>query len=296
FQLLNAVEAIHVFPAQQNDVQVRFSDSGKNDAQLKSLLQEISFSKNVIVKTFFIKSEKRSGFDFLKMCYYFLKFRLLTTRYKHVFIGNYDSRLIQLIIPFTANTILLDDGLKTINIQKNFTPKKFYDWFTIFDLKPVKGQKIYSNQLTNLRTHIDKHGKKRKTILFIGSKLSEEKIISEDYNIEIIKRAISHYSESSITYVAHRSESQRKLNKIQQIQNVEVLQLPYPLELLPMYGEFSPTVIISFFSTALITLSKIYNVETIGYKFDFSKYPHRDNIENAYKYCSQFITVKELPL
>lgn len=296
FQLLNAAEAIATFPAKQIDLYIRYSDASKNDAQLKNLLETIKLPNHVHIKTFFIGGEKRSMLDAIKIALYFLHFKITLSTYQRVFIGNYESRLIKWLIPYNEKIILLDDGLKTIRIQKQFTPEKHFDWFTIFDLAPINEQKIYKNELTTVQTRITEHPDKKKTILFIGAKLSEEKIIDEDYNIEIIKRVTKDFRDAQITYVAHRGENQAKLNKIQQIKNFEVVQLTYPLELLPIYGDFSPSVIISFYSTALITLNKIYKTETISYKFDFSQSIHKDNIQSAYEYCAQFFTVKELPL
>lgn len=295
FQLLNAIEAIYAFPTEHNDLYIRYSDSGKNDSQLKDLLKKIDLPKNVSVNSFFVNAEKRTPVDALKMAFYYLKLKLEVKHYENVFIGNYDSRFIKLVVPFSRKIIILDDGLKTISTQNNFTPNNYFDWFTIFDLKPITTQKIYRNKLKNLQSLIKQQKPKRKSVLFIGSKLSEEKIISEDYNLEIVSKIAKEYGDTPIKYVSHRAESKEKLARIEKIKNLEVVQLDYPLELLPIYGDFEPSLIISFFSTALITLSKIYKVKTIGYKFDYSSSKHKNNIQRSYEYCSQFFEIKDLP-
>jgi len=295
FQLLNAIEAMYAFPASNNDLYIRYSDSGKNDSQLKDLLEKIKLPANLTINSFFINAERWNLKDALKMTFYFLKFKREAKHYKNIFIGNYDSRFIKLVIPFNSKIILIDDGLKTISTQNNFTSNNYFDWFTIFDLQPIATQKIFKNELKNLTSLIKQQKAKQTTVLFIGSKLSEEKIISEDYNLEIVSQIAKEYAKTQIKYVAHRAESKEKLAKIQKIKNLEVVQLAYPIELLPIYGDFEPSLIISFYSTALITLSKIYKVETIGYKFDYSKSKHKNNIQRAYDYCAQFFEIKNLP-
>ena len=296
FQLLNAIEAIHTFPATHADLYIRYSDSGKNDEQLKNLVKKIDLPLTVSVHSFFVSADIKKLLVLLKMAFYLVKFRAITIQYDKIFIGCYESRFLRLVLPFNSKTILLDDGLKTISTQNNFKSGKQFNWFTIFDLKPIGKQKIYKNEFKNLQSHIKQQGSKNKSVLFIGTKLSEENIITENYNMELIERIAKENHYSPLKYVAHRGESQSKLDRIQEIQNVEVIQLSYPLELLPVYGDFAPSKIISFYSTALITLQKIYQVETIGYKFDFSQSKHKGNIKSAYDYCEQFFQIKELPI
>jgi hypothetical protein len=296
FQLLNAIEAIHTFPANQVDLYIRHSDSSKNDEQLKNLIKKIDLPKEVSVHSFLISSDIKKPLVILKMLVYFIKFRFIANRYEKIFIGCYESRFLRMALPFNSKTILLDDGLKTISTQNNFNPGQHFNWFTIFDLQPIGQQKIYKNEFKNLQSHIKQQDSKNKSVLFIGTKLSEENIITEDYNVEIIERIAKENHSSPLKYVAHRGESQTKLERIQEIQNVEIIQLSYPLELLPVYGDFAPSKIISFYSTALITLQKIYQVETIGYKFDYSQSIHKDNIKIAYDYCEHFFQIKELPI
>ena len=102
------------------------------------------------------------------------------------------------------------------------------------------------------------------------------------------------YPNSIITYIPHREETEEKLMLIEELKNVTVKKLTYPIEMLPIYSQINPYKIISFFSTALITLQKIYQVETIAHKFDYSKSQHRKNIDHSYGYCAKYMRVIQL--
>ena len=170
-----------------------------------------------------------------------------------------------------------------------------FNWFTIFELTPFPGQKIFNNRFKYLNQFTEnKSSSKKKVLLFIGSKLAEENIVSEDENVDLVKKIALKYSDHQITYVAHRTESAEKLRKIETIKNIEIIKLNFPLELLPLFGNFTPFLIVSFFSTALITLDKIFQVETIAYRFDYSKSKHHLNIQKAYDYCEKYIEVKDI--
>ncbi len=295
FQLLNAFEAINEFPAKNNTLFVRFSGSTGNDAQLKSTLDIIKLPKNVEVKTFTINATNRSIYDVLKIVFFWVRIIFINRIEGFVFVGDYRSRFLQLVIHISSKTILLDDGLSTIHIQDSFTKNRFLNWFTIFDLTPFHGQKIFKNRFKFLNAFVEnRNSSKKKVLLFIGSKLSEENIISEDENVELVTKIAQKYSNQQITYIAHRTESNKKLHRIETIKNIEIIKLNYPLELLPLFGDFSPFLILSFFSTALITLEKIFKVETVAYRFDYSKSKNHLNIQKAYDYCQKYIEVKDI--
>ena len=63
--------------------------------------------------------------------------------------------------------------------------------------------------------------------------------------------------------------------------------------MLSIYGDIAPSKIISFYSTALITLSKIYKVEAVAFKFDYKLSKHRKAIDAVYSYCSHYMEVIE---
>ena len=291
-QLLNAYEAINTFSAKKHVLLIRLSNNPYGDKQILDTISKLKIQDVAEIKTVKIKVENRGLRDLFTLL--LLKFKFLFHSYQKVFIGEYESRFMQFIIPFTENTILLDDGSKTLNTQKQFTETNCYDWFTLFDIKPLNGQNIYKNNFIFLNKFITtRTSSKKNTVLFIGSNLSEDGVISEQYNLELIQKIAKKYSEYQIQYIAHRRESDAKLDRINSISNITTVRLKFPIELLSIYSELQPNYMISFYSTALITLKKIYQAKTIAFKFDYSSCKDKKSIDAVYSYCEKHITVIE---
>lgn len=293
-QVLNAFEAMHVFPANEHTLLVRYSDYSENDKQIKDTLKKLNLYTLASIKTITINGEKKSVFDIIKLLFFRVFFNFKSKQFTKIFLGNYGSKFMQFITPFRSSIILLDDGAGSINVQSEFTPTKFHDWFTLFDLDPFPSQIITPNTYRELHKILpNKFNQNKETVLFIGSKISETGITAEENYLHLIKKIALRFSDKKIIYVAHRGESDLKLQQLEKISNLKVTLLDYPIELLSIYGDITPSKIVSFYSTALITLSKIYDVETIAFKFDYSLSEHRDAIDRVYDYYAKYISVIE---
>lgn len=293
-QLLNAYEAIFHFGISEGILLVRYSGFDKNDGQIDDIIRQLNFPEFIAIHRISIQISNRNIWDYAKVIIQKIKFSSVFQKFDAIYVGNYDSPFIKLIIGNNKNLILLDDGSKTIGTQENFSDSFHFDWFTFFDLNPYKGQKIYKNTFGRLQeiTTTSK-SKNENIIIFIGSNLSEDKIISEAYYLELIQKISKRYSNQHIIYIPHRSEYESKLNTISLIGNIEIKQLDFPIELLPLYNQSIPTQIISFYSTALFTLGKIYGVPSTAFKFNYHESQYKGAIDDVYIYFEKYMTVIE---
>ncbi|UTW67325.1 hypothetical protein KFE94_04205 [bacterium SCSIO 12643] len=289
-QLLNAYEAIFNFDISDGILLIRYSGFKQNDRQIDDILEKVKSPNNVQVRSVLIRVADRNLLDYGKA--FLQKLKLGVEKFETIYVGNYDSPFIKLVIGKKKNLILLDDGSRTISAQQKFSNKHHFDWFTFFDLVPFKGQKIYSNKFEYIQKRIQKSdSSEKKPIIFIGANLSEDEIISEEYNIDLIKKIAKRYSDYNLLYVPHRSENQSKLKVISSIENIVLKHLDFPIELLPVYDYPIPSQIISFYSTALFTLGKIYGVPSTAFRFNYRKSEYMDHIDSVYDYFEQYMSV-----
>ena len=292
FQLINAFEAIHTFKSDGQCLFVRFSGNSSNDLQIRDTLTKLEVKKIATIKELTINSSNRNPVDYLKLLYWKLYFLLNIGRFHKVFIGNYDSPFMRLVIGARSDVVLLDDGFKSLQIQNSFTEDHYFDWFSIFDLKALSNQTISPNTYTYLHKNLPERPLTvKREVLFIGSKMSEIGVLSEGAYMHLMGQIAKRFSQETLIYIPHRGESETKLDKLSKIKNLRIKSLSYPVELLAIFDPISPKTIASFYSTALITLSKIYQVETIAFKFDYSRSLNATEIEKVYGYCKNHITV-----
>ncbi|MDF1877894.1 hypothetical protein JHD47_08710, partial [Sulfurimonas sp. SAG-AH-194-L11] len=131
-------------------------------------------------------------------------------------------------------------------------------------------------------------------VLFLGLKLSEIGILTQEYYIQQIKKIASYYEDKQILYISHRGENQEKLNKIKQLKNIHIIVLDYPVELYGLYKDTIPYKVSSFYSTALYTMKNIYDIEAESFMFDFEDFEHKNTILNVYDYYKKYFKVIDL--
>jgi len=290
-QLVNAFEAKSFFKMNSYTYYIRLSGVENNDIQLIKLIKILNLSN---VKLIYLNAYNKKIIDYLKLFYYKYFYRLSSN--KRVFIGNYDSGFFTLVLKKLKKeqVVLLDDGAKTIDTYSKFKNNFHYDLFTIYDLEALSNQKIYKNKYVQLEKKLSKLSKNKNEILFLGSKLSEIEIISENYYLEIMKKIAYYYKNNKVIYIAHREESQSKLDKITLIKNISVVQLDYPIELYGIYSNNIPYKVSSFYSTAIYTIKNIYNIEAESFIFDYSKSEYKKSIDNVYEYYRKYIKIIDI--
>ncbi len=290
-QLVNALEVIASFVLKDYVLYIRYSNNKTNDAQLDKVI-EIFNVKRTNIKKIYLSPSNRRLLDYIKILFYFIYSK--TFKVNRLFIGNLDSKFLSVIYNNINKDkiIALDDGSKTIALQEKFNRHNFYHLFTMYFLKNIDNQNIYINNYENLKSLLrNKH--KTEHIIFLGSKLNEAEIISEDKYLSLIIR-IAEYYKKQITYIPHRGEDGEKLKKISEIKNIKIKNLDYPVELYGLYEKEIPNIVASFYSTALLSMKNIYGIEPESFYFDFSASEHKDSIESVYDYYKNEMKVIEL--
>jgi len=293
-QLLNAYEAVSYFGIENYTYIVRLSNNEGNDKQIINLLNLLAINKNN-VEYIYLRTTDRKLSDYSKILFYRYKY-LFTKNIDKIFIGNYESGFLkQIMKQFNRDKIiLLDDGAKTLSIQSKFTNTQNYNMFTMYDIKTLQNQNIFINSYKETLSNIKEVSVKQNEILFLGTKLSEVGIIKEDYYIKLIQKISNFYADKKILYIVHRGESQKKLDLIQKNENITIKQLNYPIELYGLYETEMPFKVSSFYSTAIFTMNKIYNLEAECFRFNYSDSMHASAIDEVYKFYEKEMKVINL--
>jgi hypothetical protein len=290
-QLLNALEAINSFDLEDYVLYIRYSNQTINDKQLDRLIGIFDI-KSTKMKKIHLSSKNRNILDYMKILFYFLDSKFL--KINRLFIGNIDSKFLSLIYKNVSKNkiIALDDGAKTIALQKKFNETDFYNLFTMYNLKKLNNQIIYKNNYNNVKSLL-KNKDKTENILFLGTKLNEVGIISENEYILLINKIAKYYNKN-IIYIPHRGEDEKKLNKISKFQNFKIKNIDYPVELYGLYEKEIPNTVASFYSTALLSMQNIYGIQSESFYFDFSNSEHKESIDSVYEYYKKEMKVINL--
>lgn len=296
FQLLSAFEAIEDYQLSDYKIIIRLSNIRNNDVQLKTLVN-ILFQDNQKIVFHTINVHNRNLKDYLLTFYLLIYSFIFQAKYNHIFIGNLDSGILSLIVKAIKRSkiVLLDDGIKSITFQKTFNKTYKFNLYTMLQgLSPLPNQIIKYNHFIKFKRLL-KNIIYKDEIFLIGSKLSESGIISEDYYLKSVEEIAKRHNKYPIKYIIHRGEDPKKLKKISLIQNINIMQLDYPIEFFPIYNKYSPIMIISFYSASLISLKKLYpKINALSYKINYTNIDYRDKIDQVYQYISQYIDVIDL--
>lgn len=282
-QLVNAFEFIEKFNVTKYLIILRLSGKPINDHQMINLIELLNLDRTKIFKIT-VEVNSKNFFYFIKIVGIKLFITYLSFFLEKLLIGNYESKFMRFMMKWVGKNkiYLLDDGNKSINIQKSTD----LNLFTMYDVEKKEGQIVLKNDYFCMKNIIKKDKPISNKVIFIGSGMSEIGVVSEAYYLESVKAAIAHYNNLGLDfiYIPHRAESKKKISKISKFKNVNILSLDYPVELVGLLIDFKPEKVAAFYSTAIITLRQIYNynVETLG--FNYSNSYNSKDIENVYKY------------
>lgn len=295
-QLINAYEAIQHFNIVDYKLLIRYSKSDSNDRQIRKLIEILQIDPDTVEEVSIAASNK-SLLDLFTLFVYRYRYLFNAGKFGKIYIGNYRSGFFSLIRKQfdKSQIILLDDGAKTIDIQAEFTDDLHYDLFTMYEIVPRHGQTIHANHFKAIKTFFEKRlVHEENTILFLGSKLSEIGIISEEYYLELMQMISGHYKGQKIIYIPHREEDPDKLAAIGRLDNIEIKTIDYPVELFGLFEHRMPNTVSSFYSSALLTMQNIYQVESEAFHFDYRGSVYEKSIDNIYAFYAQSMKVTDL--
>ncbi|MEL7798444.1 polysialyltransferase family glycosyltransferase [Idiomarina loihiensis] len=297
-QALIAVELSLKFEDERSGVIYRLSGANRkrNDEQIEAVIEygNWSFSKGIIL-------EKRNAFFYHLLIRKVLKKIRIRFRgqVKQLFLGDFHSQWMHLSRTAVNPdiTILIDDGAATLNVRNRFTQQGIFFpenlWKTrnflkeltkniiYFDFinkeklsKPLffassflKSESIYLVDFSALKERFKKkeNEDKANSVLFFGAKYSEAKIVSFEYELIFISKVKDFYGgrNLSVTYCAHRDESDEKLNFIESQLGLVVVKPCIPAELYMLSENQSVAEIASAYSSVLNNMKVLFPEKTI---------------------------------
>lgn len=227
--------------------------------------------------------------------YVYMRHFINTTPHEKVFLlddGNATLQLakerrkgIKSAVPGLKKRINL--GFKRIFQGVKNQQKEILDFFTIYDVIAGKEDRIIKNDFSYIRSKIDTLTV-TEDVYFLGSPLSETGIIEQQVYIEILRKVKEYFSGRNLLYVVHRRENKSKLEEISNKLGLELVLFEYPIEYqLAIIGP-RPSILASFFSSALDSCGLIFGekLKIISFEFNLESSPRKSEIEaiyNSYK-------------
>ncbi|HHH19370.1 MAG TPA: hypothetical protein ENK86_02490 [Campylobacterales bacterium] len=315
-QLLNALEAKHHFNTQNNILIVIYSVNQTDKAQMDKILNEADWDEIIKLnqgakKSIFweyiqtVKELKKESID--KMFLVFFR------GVQKLFMSNINAQEIYLI----------DDGVASLTIQKNLPilikEKKWLkelryqlvglrtdiaklpNFFTAYDLTPYPDQKIVKNSYKYLvSSFLSQTTEDKQHVYLLGQTLIKPNIVTQDYYLEILKAIKNHFNHQTVIYIPHRDEQLEDLEAIRVLEDqhfiVETSKGAIETEFLE--NGIYPHYIVSFFTSALFNLEKIFpKSEIYAVKIDSQHLRERkEAVEHCYIELETKSSIKILPL
>lgn len=316
-QLLNAIEAQNYFQTKNNVLVILFFliRDGKNINQMFDLLEFFPYDK-------LITYQNANGIKLFRLIKYIKE--ISSIKYENVFFG-YSTPIYRRMIANLKykNLYFFDDGVLTITthnqihatedlyselsslpMEKQTYKKRLRDmyyainnikvdcnlekmnFFTIFDLPIYKDEKIINHNFSYIRELFINDVKPDNTVYILGQPLKRAiKMNTFDY-IRYLDTVIECYSDRKIVYIPHRAEPMSEwFHYILYSKHISIKYLDMPVELFFLKNHIVPGEVISFMTTALFTLQKIFPTLTPKYiEIDTSPYTqyHQENIKLIY--------------
>lgn len=281
FQLICAIEARKKYCGGEKNylfIMCKGSDASQGNIQIRSLIDD-QWEKVVWLKEIGRRGFFRSIYRIVLTVNIALIVGLIRG---NVFIGDYRVSWFRLIGRiYGKKTIILDDGASTIPLLSRLESNNFKDLnsgmdeiFTIFDdgrLERLSNNFIVRNNLNELSLQKNKTQIiNPKKIYIVGQWLSESGVISLNSELEILNKILKKFSSSDLKYIPHRHESFDKLKKIE-VNGFCVCIVPKPLEYYLMDSVELPAIIVSWYSTALFVINKLFpEIKVISVRPTFS--------------------------
>lgn len=211
---------------------------------------------------------------------------------ENIFIGDYRNYLFlnSAYIFKTENLFILDDGLATPGILKNYTFKEKHlfkqltlkkrillalFWLaglrikklnvTFFSFLDLSKKQLLEKGVSHISydSLFPSNKKQSQQIelnsgFILGSKLIEIGFLSKSCYIKYLEKAIKKYGAINFKYIPHRAELASNYNEIVNALGIELLVPTKPIELYLLDEGRCPEHIVSFYSTALSTLPSIF--------------------------------------
>ncbi|MEI7849331.1 MAG: hypothetical protein WCK35_26265 [Chloroflexota bacterium] len=334
FQLISAIEARDYFKSEYAILILQYSGKQhKNSAlQMQQLINQFNNFDEVIE----IQPVSGVLESNLRLLFILKMLQLKSIEFGKIFIGEYRSWYHTFFwnVLVSEEDFVLDDGSVIIELQKNYIPtRKYYDistgikrklklfffklismlfidskdhfhrdihLFTCFDLAPYHpNQRVIKNNFSVIKKLSKTKSVDESKIYFFGACLSELNILSRNQEFAALEKVNNYYKSKNkeLIYISHRRETGEKLDLLWQMFDLSVLSFSNPAEIQFLLMDSLPFGIASFYSTALFTVSKMFNfnsVESFLLPVDLIPQAYRKNIISVYAEYKKFMTVMDL--
>jgi hypothetical protein len=182
-------------------------------------------------------------------------------------IGDFNYYLFKEFYKYSKKNTILDDGTSTFEIiRKKFKKKTIF--FSFFEYLKNNNLIFVRNNFNFLKSKIQKLRFDSKIIYIVGSASVERKILTKSIFSKIINLILAKNNDKIIYYVPHRLETD--LSVVKNFKRIKIKKFNLPLEVALIREEKIPKKIISFYSTCLFTLNKIYGSKIKYYNFSYN--------------------------
>lgn len=287
-QLICAFEAKHIYNIHDAFFVIRYAHEGRNNPQLEQV-ENILLAKEKRIHIYLPPSY--IGFSIggaLKMLWTWGVISMKALLGTKVFVGYYNSRFAKMLTSLLHKykITFLDDGVASLFTPNSILNSKCH-FFSLFQLETKNytrnDLKYFSRHLSSF---LDVARKRENVVLFLGWCLDERNGLPIEQYLNLIERAKSIFPQYPFVYIPHRREKSEVLDQIKK-SGTMVYSNRYPVEFIALeLQDYTPYAAISFSSTALFTLHKIYGLKI--FSLDITQQVNRVESKVISQHISQF--------
>jgi len=166
------------------------------------------------------------------------------------------------------------------------------EFFTAYDIVARPGDLVVKNEYSYFRKRMTSNGSNG-SCMFLGQCLVRDGYISQHVYLDYLRRVRSHFGDQPMLYVPHPREPEVLVNEIREHIGFVIQRVDVPIEWHLMDEGAKPSVLASFFCSALVSCRLIYGTRLKFKAFqimdeDVIKWP--DLVRSAYAYFSTLPT------
>lgn len=270
-QVLNAYEAIAHFDLKNNVFLIVQNHLDKNNVQMRDMLAMCEYEELIEMPP-----SKSNYFRYVA-----LTRKLKKHAYNFIFFGNLGSfqKLLLANLEY-GKSYLLEDGTSTLVFHKELCEekqpiswrdmrflfsglhikrKKPVAYFTIFDLERKGEEEILQHGFNCLKKAKCDVFASVEEVYFLGQCFVSADVVSYEAYLYYLQRVKNDFLNEKIVYIPHRAETITTELRTLEDEHFRILENNMPIEMYFISNKIKPKYVVSFYSTALFTLAKIFD-------------------------------------
>ena len=173
-------------------------------------------------------------------------------------------------------------------LQLNTEPAREVTFFTCYDIITKPEDRLINNNYEYLRS-LASEKEIINEVLFLGQCLVDDGYLTADIYISYLRAIKKYFMAANFIYIPHPRESNKIIDLIQKSLKITIRRLHVPIEYEVSIRGNRPKYLISFFSSALESCSKILSESTeikAFYLYPEHLMAAKDNVSKVYDYYS----------